>query len=177
MDIKVDYFDGYKVDKNPKTARIVDNSINKTYWESDGWSTMYDVEVDDMKNKWKNLKDSDIKYMGDSLEFPTPTSRSKKLDGIFDFITKKDGYEHPAKAGEHAEILFKPNTLYPGTIGFAVVIGKGDDSYLTFIPYPTSTKGNEELGEIQNFITGIKDNGVFIWDTNLENRYEDDYVI
>ena len=49
MDIQIDKFKDYKVVKDPKSAQLVDSSINIEWWNNEGWSTMYDMGVEEFK--------------------------------------------------------------------------------------------------------------------------------
>ena len=78
MDIKVNRLSGYKVDNDPKTTASVDKIINLKYWDTDGWSTMYDMSIEDMKKKWKSMDDEFLSVYGDSTSHNLNNTKSQR---------------------------------------------------------------------------------------------------
>ena len=68
MDIQIDRFKDYKVVKNPEAAKIIDSSINKEWWNNDGWSTMYDYSTEEFKKLLPSW-DKGISYAVNSISF------------------------------------------------------------------------------------------------------------
>ena len=46
--IQVPELKGYKAIKNPTLTSLIDNTINSEWWNSEGWSTMYDARYQDL---------------------------------------------------------------------------------------------------------------------------------
>ena len=176
MDIQIDKFKDYKVVKNPKAAQIIDSSINRNWWDADGWSTMYDSTPENFKKSLPSGWDtSSIKRGLDTLSFKQPSKISDKLQGVFDFIEKKEGKVNPLKAeSKSKEIFSDPKVLYPGKLGFGYINDEGD---IEIFPYPASGSHLEEHGDVKSYITNVKDGGIVVWNTALENKYEKDFII
>jgi hypothetical protein len=181
MDIQIDKFKGYKVIKNPKSAQLVDSSINNGWWNNDGWSTMYDEDVEGFKKilpSWGgNI------YRGiETLSFKQPSKISDKLQGVFDFIEKKEGKSNPLKAEtESKEILSDPKALYVGKLGFGYI---NDEGKVKTFPYPVSGLELETTGNFKSYISDVKDGGVVVWNDSLEKEQvskfpavDSDYII
>ena len=173
MDIQIDKFKDYKVIKDPKAAQLVDSSINTEWWNNDGWSVMYDMGVDEFKeflpSKWDTF---DIRSARHLLAFKKPSEISDKLQGVFDFLAKKEGKPNPLKAEEESKEAFSdPKALYPGKLGFGYVNDKGN---VEVFPYPVSGIQLENDGDIKPYITDVKDGGVVVWDTAFEKTYDPD---
>ena len=167
MDIQIDRFKDYKVVKDPKSAQLVDSSINNSWWQNDGWSTMYDMDVADFKKilpSWSG----DI-YRGlETLSFKRPSKVTDKLQGVFDFLDKKEGKPNPLKAEEESKEIFSdPKALYPGKLGFGYIMDGGD---VGVFPYPASGLEVEATGEYKSYITDVKDGGVVVWDDSLKKE-------
>ena len=167
MNIQIDRFKDYKVIKDPKSAQIIDSSINNSWWQNDGWSTMYDMDVEDFKEilpSWGG----DI-YRGlETLSFKRPSKVTDKLQGVFDFLDKKEGKPNPLKAEEESKEAFSdPKALYVGKLGFGYINDKGD---VETFPYPASGLAAEIFGENKPYITDVKDGGVVVWDDSLEKE-------
>ena len=167
MDIQIDRFKDYKVIKDPKSAQLVDSSINTSWWQNDGWSTMYDMDVEDFKEilpSWGG----DI-YRGlETLSFKRPSKITDKLQGVFDFLDKKEGKPNPLKAEtESKEAFSDPKALYVGKLGFGYINDQGD---VETFPYPASGLAAEIFGENKSYITDVKDGGVVVWDDSLEKE-------
>jgi len=183
MVIQVDRFKGYKVVNNPRAAQIVDNSINETWWEQDGWSSMYDMHPLDFKPKLQSWT-KDIYRTSERISFKTKSEKSDELQGVFDFLEKKEGKLNPLNAKKEAAGIFNnPKALYPGKLGFGYITSQKDQEHanttgnntghhLMAWPYPASI---DQLpnGSLQLYITNIKDGGVFIWNDALEQEYKD----
>ena len=180
MDIQIDKFKDYKVIKDPKAAQLVDSSINIEWWNNDGWSTMYDSTPEDFKkllpNKWDTF---DIRRGTSNIEFKQPSEISDKLQGVFDFLDKKEGKANPLKAeAESKEIFSNPKALYPGKLGFGYINNKGK---VEIFPYPASGLALEYDGDIKSYITDVKDGGIVVWDDNpykkgIYNK-EEEYIM
>jgi hypothetical protein len=167
MDIQINKFKDYKVVNNPKSSQIIDGSINGEWWDAEGWSSMYDMSAKEFK---KHLPDwsRDISQITSQLEFKQPSETSNKLQGVFDFLEKKEGRENPLKAEEESnEIFSDPKALYAGKKGFGWINDKGN---VEVFPYPASGNTMEEEGELKFYITGFKDGGVAVWNDALEQE-------
>ena len=139
MDIQIDRFKDYKVVKDPKSAQLIDSSIN--IWMvaimMDGQPCMI-WSVEDFREilpSWSGihfiLKELDI-----HLSFKKPSEISNKLQGVFDFIEKKEGKANPLKAeAESKEIFSDLKALYPGKLGFGYI---NDEGKVETFPYPVS---------------------------------------
>ena len=172
MDIKVNRLSGYKVDNDPKTTASVDKIINLKYWDTDGWSTMYDMSIEDMKKKWKSMDDEFLSVYGDSTSHNlNNTEKSDKLKGVFDFIEKKDKKESPYTLQSTIETI-KPNTIYPGKVGFGILDKKGN---VVIVPYPGGI--DNVNGGVLSPINNVRDGGIFTWDNNVEKNMDDGFII
>mgnify|MGYP003140631569 CR=1 FL=1 len=174
MDIQIDKFKDYKVIKDPKSAQLVDSSINNSWWQNDGWSTMYDMGVDEFKeflpSKWDAF---DIERARHNLAFKKPSKISDKLQGVFDFLDKKEGKPNPLKAeAESKEAFSDPKALYVGKLGFGYINDQGD---VETFPYPASGLAAEYDGANKSYITDVKDGGVVVWDDSLEKKVIEKY--
>tara|TARA_R110000737_G_scaffold302255_1_gene309359 strand:+ start:1080 stop:1598 length:519 start_codon:yes stop_codon:yes gene_type:complete len=172
MDIKVNRLSGYKVDNDPKIIAAVDKTINAEWWDAEGWSTMYDMSIEDMKKEWKSMDDEFLQIHGDSTSHNlNKTEKGEKLKGVFDFIEKKDKYESPYTLQSIIKTI-KPNTIYPGKVGFGILDKKGN---VVLVPYPGGM--NDISGEVLSPINNVRDGGIFTWDDNVEKNMSDDFII
>ena len=175
MDIKVNRFSGYKMNKDPKINDVVDKFINLKYWDADGWSTIYYMSIENIKKEWKFMDDKFLNDYGDSTSHNlNKTKTSDKLKGVFDFIEKKDKKESPYTLESTIKTL-EPNTIYPGKVGFGVLDKKGN---IVLVPYPADI--DDKTGDLGLFITDVKDGGIFTWNDNLEKKMkkdDNDFVI
>lgn len=170
MDIQIDKFKDYKVVNNPKAAQIIDSSINLNWWDNEGWSYMYDSTPKDFKKLLSSGWDTSGITRGlETLSFKRPSEISDKLQGVFDFIEKKEGKANPLKA---EEVFSDPKALYPGKLGFGYI---NDEGEIKTFPYPASGLKIENTGEIVFYITGIKDGGIVVWNDALEKNYALNY--
>ena len=175
MDIQIDRFKDYKVVKNPEAAKIIDSSINKEWWNNDGWSTMYDYSTEEFKKLLPSW-DKGISYAVNSISFKQPSEGSDKLQGVFDFLEKKEGKPNPLKAeSKTTEMFSNPKSLYAGKLGFGYI---NDNGKIQIFPYPMSGTEIENTGELKSYIVDIKDGGVMVWNDALEREYDsEDYII
>ena len=176
MDIQIDKFKDYKVIKDPKAAQLVDSSINNSWWQNDGWSTMYDMDVEEFKKILPSWSEGISRGL-ETLSFKRPSKITNKLQGVFDFLDKKEGKPNPLKAeAESKEIFSDPKALYPGKLGFGYLNDKGN---VEIFPYPVSGVQLENDGDIKSYITDVKDGGIVVWDTAFEKTYDPDeeYII
>jgi len=179
MDIQIDRFKDYKVIKDPKSAQIIDSSVDQEWWDNDGWSTMYDMDVEDFKEILPGFDDSfDIKMKLETLSFKQPSKISDKLQGVFNFIEKREGKPNPLKAEEESkEIFTDPKALYVGKLGFGYLNDKGN---VIVFPYPASGLALENNEDIKSYITDVKDGGIVVWDNPLKNliyNKEEEYIV
>ena len=173
MDIQIDKFKDYKVIKDPKAAQLVDSSINNSWWQNDGWSTMYDMDVEEFKKILPSWSGGISRGL-ETLSFKKPSKISDKLQGVFDFIEKKEGKENPLKAKERAnEIFSDPKALYVGKLGFSYINDQGD---VETFPYPVSGIYTEEEGDFKSYITDVKDGGIVVWNDSLEKEIISKYT-
>lgn len=183
-DIRVNAFKDYRVDRNPKIARIVDSEVEKEWWNSDGWSTMYDVEVEEFRKKLPNAdflgSGGAINRAGSFMKTMNNTKSYQRLENVFNFIKKRDGYSNPMDSEKEIKEMMKPGVLYPGRQGFGFIRPGSNAPF--FVPYPASRRhlestGMEDHDSILNggalYITDIKEGGVFVWNDALEAKYED----
>jgi|TARA_R100000455_G_C6203704_1_gene73588 hypothetical protein len=167
MDIQIDKFKDYKVIKDPKSAQLVDSSINNSWWQNDGWSTMYDMDVEDFKEILPSWGGGISRGL-ETLRFKQPSKITNKLQGVFDFLDKKEGKPNPLKAeAESKEAFSDPKALYVGKLGFGYINDQGD---VETFPYPASGLAAEYDGENKPYITDVKDGGVVVWDDSLEKE-------
>lgn len=172
MAIKVNRFKDYKVINTPETSQIVDNAINQEWWGDDGWSVMYDLSSPEFKSELSNWN---FKTQLSDFKSIQPTEESDKLQGVLDFLEKKEGKLNPLKNYERSkEMISNPKAIYVGKLGFSYINSMGDP---TLFPYPASGKSLEDEGEIESYISDVKDGGVFIWNDALEQKFPDDYII
>jgi hypothetical protein len=181
MDIQIDRFKDYKVIKDPKSAKLVDDSINNGWWQNEGWSTMYDEDVEGFKEILPSWGGNIYRGL-ETLSFKKPSKITDKLQGVLDFIEKKEGKANPLKAeAESKEAFSDPKALYVGKRGFGYINDKGD---VETFPYPASGLELEATGELKSYITDVKDGGVVVWDDSLEKEQvskfpavDSDYII
>jgi len=174
MAIKVNRFKDYKVINTPKTSQMVDNNLNRQWWGNDGWSTMYDLSSPEFKSKLSNWDFATLAVIS-NFESTQPTEKSDKLQGVLDFLEKKEGKLNPLRDYERSkEMISNPKAIYVGKRGFAYINSMGNPS---IFPYPVSGKSLEGEGSIKSYISDIKDGGVFIWDDALEQKFPDDYIV
>ena len=184
MDIQIDRFKDYKVIKDPKSAQIIDSSVNNSWWQDDGWSTMYDADPEDFAKSLPSWG-LDIKRGLDIIKFKKPSKVTDKLQGVFDFLDEKEGKPNPLKAEEESKEVFSdPKALYPGKLGFGYIMDEGD---VGVFPYPMSGLEIEANGELKSYITDVKDGGVVVWNDSLKkeimkkysgsNMSEEEYII
>ena len=127
-----------------------------------------------LPSKWDTF---DIKRARHNLAFKNPSEISDKLQGVFDFLAKKEGKPNPLKAeAESKEIFSDPKALYPGRLGFGYINDKGN---VEIFPYPVSGIETEQSGDLKSYITDIKDGGVVVWNTALEkaNDPDEEYIM
>ena len=167
MDIQIDRFKDYKVIKDPKSAKLVDDSVNNSWWQNDGWSTMYDTDAADFIFELPSWG-GDI-YRGlETLKFKRPSKVTNKLQGVFDFLEKKEGKANPLKAeAESKEAFSDPKALYVGKRGFGYI---NDEGKVETFPYPVSGLELEATGNLKSYITDVKDGGVVVWNDSLEKE-------
>ena len=167
MDIQIDRFKDYKVIKDPKVAQLVDSSINNAWWQNDGWSTMYDEDPEGFKEILPSWSGNIYRGL-ETLRFKQPSKISNKLQGVFDFIEKKEGKANPLKAEtESKEAFSDPKALYVGKLGFGYI---NDEGKVETFPYPVSGLEVEATGEFKSYITDVKDGGIVVWDDSLKKE-------
>jgi hypothetical protein len=172
MDIKVNRLSGYKVDNDPKIIAAIDKTINQEWWDAEGWSTMYDMSIEDMKKEWKSMDDEFLQVHGDSTSHNlNKTEKGEKLKGVFDFIEKKDKKESPYTL-QYTIATIKPNTIYPGKVGFGILDKKGN---VVIVPYPGGIDNIN--GGVLSPISNVRDGGIFTWDNNVEKNMDDGFII
>jgi len=174
MDIQIDKFKDYQVVNTPKVTQIIDGSINKEWWDAEGWSSMYDMSAQKFKEGLPGW-DRDISSAVTPLLFKQSSEESDKLQGVFYFLEKKEGRENPLKAEAESNYIFtNPKALYVGKLGFGYINDKGK---IEVFPYPASNEAANEDGETKLYITGVKDRGVVVWNDALEQEYDNPYDI
>ena len=180
-DIRVNYFKDYRVDRNPKIASKVDSEVEKEWWNNEGWSDMYGMEIEEFKKELPNSNFSwyggAMNRVGSFLKEMNNTKNYRKLENVFNFIKNKDGYTNPMDSAKEMKEMMKPGVLYPGKQGFGFIRpGNFDRNVPFFVPYPASTRHLEESGLEDGrgfYIKDIKDGGVFVWNDALEAQYKD----
>lgn len=179
--IQVPELKGYKVIKNPTLTAVIDRTVNKKWWNSDGWSDMYSARYqefydllksgDFLKNRL-HLADESITA---PAEFDEDISKENKerLKRVFDFLEKKENQPNPTidRSNDPELSLFKKdNTIIVGNKGFSIVDKSGRyggefanraQSY----PYPCDGVISEYLGEEYPIVEDILDGGVFVLKT------------
>jgi len=181
-DIRVNAFKDYRVERNPKVAQTIDNTINREWWNAEGWSDMYGQDVEKFKKELpraKGIGQSDLFVKaGSAMASYKRTKNYQKLEKIFDFIEQKEGYVNPTRADEETEKAMKPGVIYLGELGFGFVRkGLNNTEVPYFFPFPISQRHMEEDGyealKQGRYITDIKDGGIFVWNDALEAQYKD----
>ena len=167
MDIQIDRFKDYKVVKDPKSAQLIDSSINTGWWQNDGWSTMYDTDPEYFAEKLKSWSGVVLRAL-ETLSFKRPSKITDKLQGVFDFLDKKEGKPNPLKAETESKEAFSDSkALYVGKLGFGYINDQGD---VETFPYPVSGIYSEEEGDFKSYITDVKDGGIVVWNDSLEKE-------
>ncbi len=94
--IQVPELKGYKAIKNPTLTPLIDSTINSKWWNSDGWSTMYDARYQDLYDLLKSGDFLKNAYLGSELNsdpfgFDEDISEEnqERLKQVFDFLEKK----------------------------------------------------------------------------------------
>ena len=87
-DIRVNAFKDYRVDRNPKVAQTIDNTINREWWNAEGWSDMYGQDVEKFKKELpraKGIGQSDLFVKaGSAMASYKRTKNYQKLSKVFD---------------------------------------------------------------------------------------------
>ena len=168
--IQVPELKGYKAIKNPTLTPLIDSTINSNWWNSDGWSTMYDARYQDLYDLFKSGDFLGNSYLSSELNsdpfgFDEDISEENKerLSQVFDFLEKKERKPSPIvdRSNDPEFDLFKKkNTIIIGKKGFRVA-SRADRGAQTY-PYPCDGVMNEYLGEIYSIVEDILDDGVFV---------------
>lgn len=168
--IQVPELKGYKAIKNPTLTPLIDSTINSKWWNSEGWSTMYDARYQDLYDLFKSGDFLGNSYLGSELNsdpfgFDEDISEENKerLSQVFDFLEKKERKPSPIvdRSNDPEFDLFKKkNTIIIGKKGFRVA-SRADRGAQTY-PYPCDGVMNEYLGEIYSIVEDILDDGVFV---------------
>ena len=178
--IQVPELKGYKAIKNPTLTAVIDRTINSRYWNSDGWSTIYDARYQDFYDLLKSGDFFSNKYHLSSNSNPAPAIFYKDISGenkerlsqVLDFLEKKEGKPNPTvdrRNDPEMSLLEKDNTIIVGKRGFSIVGPKGtprDGGKYALrpyaYPYPCDGVMNEYLGEVYSIVEDILDDGVFV---------------
>lgn len=168
--IQVPELKGYKAIKNPTLTPLIDSTINSKWWNSEGWSTMYDARYQDLYDLFKSGDFLGNSYLSSELNsdpfgFDEDISEENKerLSQVFDFLEKKERKPSPIvdRSNDPEFDLFKKkNTIIVGKKGFRVA-SRADRGAQTY-PYPCDGVMNEYLGEIYSIVEDILDDGVFV---------------
>ena len=168
--IQVPELKGYKAIKNPTLTPLIDSTINSKWWNSEGWSTMYDVRYQDLYDLFKSGDFLGNSYLSSELNsdpfgFDEDISEEnqERLSQVFDFLEKKERKPSPIvdRSNDPEFDLFKKkNTIIVGKKGFRVA-SRADRGAQTY-PYPCDGVMNEYLGEVYSIVEDILDDGVFI---------------
>ena len=168
--IQVPELKGYKAIKNPTLTPIIDSTIDSRWWNSDGWSTMYDSRYQDFYDLLKSgdfLKNrsylaSELKTTPFGFDENISEENKERLKQVFAFLEKKERKPNPTvdKSNDPEFSLFKKkNTIIVGKKGFRVASAdRGAQTY----PYPCDGVILEYLGQDYSIIEDILDNGVFV---------------
>tara|TARA_Y100000114_G_C11730286_1_gene313175 strand:- start:477 stop:1082 length:606 start_codon:yes stop_codon:yes gene_type:complete len=168
--IQVPELKGYKAIKNPTLTPLIDSTINSKWWNSDGWSTMYDARYQELYDLLKSGDFLKNAYLGSELNtdpfgFDEDISEEnqERLKQVFDFLEKKERKPNPTvdKSNDPEFDLFKKkNTIIVGKKGFRVA-SRADRGAQTY-PYPCDGVIDEYLGEQYSIVEDILDDGVFV---------------
>ena len=168
--IQVPELKGYKAIKNPTLTPLIDSTINSKWWNSDGWSTMYDARYQDLYDLLKSGDFLKNAYLGSELNsdpfgFDEDISEEnqERLSQVFDFLEKKERKPSPIvdRSNDPEFDLFKKkNTIIVGKKGFRVA-SRADRGAQTY-PYPCDGVIDEYLGEQYSIVEDILDDGVFV---------------
>ena len=168
--IQVPELKGYKAIKNPTLTPLIDSTINSKWWNSEGWSTMYDVRYQDLYDLFKSGDFLGNSYLSSELNsdpfgFDEDISEENKerLSQVFDFLEKKERKPSPIvdRSNDPEFDLFKKkNTIIVGKKGFRVA-SRADRGSQTY-PYPCDGVLSEYLGEVYSIVEDILDDGVFV---------------
>ena len=169
--IQVPELKGYKAIKNPTLTPLIDSTINSRWWNTDGWSTMYDARYQDFYDLLKSgdfLKNTS--YLGSELNInpfgfdeDISEENQERLKQVFAFLEKKERKPNPTvdKSNDPEFDLFKKkNTIIIGNKGFRVA-SRADRGAQTY-PNPCDGVMSEYLGEEYSIIEDILDDGVFV---------------
>ena len=178
--IQVPELKGYKVIKNSTLTPTIDRAINSRYWNSEGWSTIYDARYQDFYDLLKSGNFFLKRYHLANESNPAPAEFDPEISGenkerlkqVFAFLERKEKKPDPTvdKRNDPAFGLFeKDNTIIVGNRGFSIVGPKGtprDGGKFANLPYaypyPCDGVMNEYLGEVYSIVEDILDDGVFV---------------
>ena len=169
--IQVPELKGYKAIKNPTLTPIIDSTIDSRWWNSEGWSTMYDARYQDFYDLLKSgdfLKNrsylaSKLKTTPFGFDEDISEENQERLSQVFDFLEKKERKPSPIvdRSNDPEFDLFKKkNTIIVGKKGFRVA-SRADRGAQTY-PYPCDGVLSEYLGEVYSIVEDILDDGVFV---------------
>ena len=176
-DIRVNDFKDHRVERNPKVALTIDNTINREWWNAEGWTDMYGQDVEKFKKELprREMQGGQFASVGSFMNTFKRTKKYQKLEKVFDFIEQKEGYVNPTRADEETAEAMKPGVIYLGELGFGFLNYDIEKPY--FVPFPISRRHMEEEGygaiKQGKYITDIKDGGIFVWNDALEAQYKD----
>lgn len=179
--IQVPELKGYKVIKNPTLTNVIDRTVNNKWWNSEGWSSMYDAYYQEF---YDLLKSGDFLKKKLSLadeSNPAPAGFDEDISGedkerlkqVFAFLEKKEKRLDPTadrRNNPEFGLFEKDNTIIVGNKGFSIVDKSGryggefanrPQAY----PYPCDGVILEHLGENYTIIEDILDDGVFVLKT------------
>jgi len=179
--IQVPELKGYKAIKNSTLTPIIDKTVNNRWWNSDGWSSMYDARYQEF---YDLLKSGDFLknrlHLADESN-PAPSKFDKdiseenqeRLKQVFAFLEKKEKRFDPTadrRNDPEVKLFEKDNTIIVGNMGFSIVdkSGRYGDEFANraqAYPYPCDGIISEWLGQEYSIVEDILDDGVFVLKT------------
>lgn len=173
--IQVPELKGYKVIKDSKLSQLVDESVNKNWWNDEGWSSMYEMSYQELID---SLKSGDFltqnRGLANSLDIKASEfdediddGTQERLKQVFDFLEKKENKSNPTRdktQDPELKSFLKDDVIVVGKKGFSIfdkTSSKMDPNILIY-PYPTDGLISEYQGQEEPFIIDILDNGVFV---------------
>ena len=177
--IQVPELKGYKAIKNSALTPIIDKTVNSRWWDSDGWSEMYNSSYQEFYDLLKSGNFFSKRYHLSSQSNPGPAGfdrdvseeNQERLKQVFAFLEKKEKKFDPTRDRSNdpeISLLKKDNTIFVGNKGFSIIDkgtprGDGEFGGLPYsYPYPCDGIISEWLGQEYSIVEDILDDGVFV---------------
>lgn len=179
MEIQSKKFKDYKVSKDPAVTKAIDNHINKEWYSEGSPEGTWDMTANEFQKYLETKDDFGWFDQVSVIELPKSTKISNKLNGVLDFLEKKENKPNPLKQFDTLNSLNKKDKiLYVGKYGVGWFDEKNPNSLpLLTLPYPINIETlNANMGVNQTYIKDVKDGGIFVWNDQYANQFDDNYL-